>query len=354
MDIQRNKVGVILQTKKIKNKNGRTSRKKIKIPKFNYVDSKTKKIVKDKKILERIKSLHIPPAYTNVYIAKNLFKKVQAIGTDELGRKQYIYSKKHTQSQEKNKFKELVIFGNNYEKIKKEYNKILKSTIKNKNIETNKEGQVALVLYLIDVCNFRVGCDKYKKLYNSFGATTLNKTHIIKIKNMLQIKFIGKKGVVNKANISNKDVCGVISKLCSINNGDYLFQYKSEKGNIRITERDINIYLKKYSPKIKVKMFRTWNANMMLLDNILKYPMPEDVREATNNIKEIVEQAAEKMHHTKTVSKKSYMNNGIIDLYQNNLEQFKQFFKNLKKSYGGKVPRVENVLTKLLEYLNKK
>ena len=55
--------------------------------------------------------------------------------------------------------------------------------------------------------------------------------------------------------------------------------------------------------------------------------MPEDVTEATNNIKEIVEHAAEKMHHTKTVSKKSYMNNGIIDLYQNNLEQFKQFFK---------------------------
>ena len=354
MDIQRNKLGVISETKKVKNKNGKVSRKKIKIPKFNYTDTKTKKVVKDKKILERIKSLRIPPAYTNVSIAKSASKKVQAIGTDELGRKQYIYSKKHTQSQEKNKFKELVIFGNNYEKIKKDYDKVLKSTIKKKNIETNKEGQIALVLYLIDVCNFRVGCDKYKKLYNSFGATTLNKTHITKIKNMLQIEFIGKKGVINKANISNKGVCGVISKLCSVNRGDYLFQYKSDKGETRITERDINMYLKKYSPKIKVKMFRTWNANMMLLDSILKYPMPEDVTEATNNIKEIVEHAAGKMHHTKTVSKKSYMNNGIIDLYQNNLEKFKQFFKNLKKSYGGKVPKVEIVLTKLLEYLNKK
>ena len=43
----------------------------------------------------------------------------------------------------------------------------------------NKSSMISVILYLIDKCNFRVGCEKYKDLYNTYGVTTLfNDTNI--------------------------------------------------------------------------------------------------------------------------------------------------------------------------------
>ena len=61
---------------------------------FIYVD-KNKKPIKDKKQLERIKNLRIPPAWLQVIVNKNPDAFVQAIGKDEKDRAQYIYSSEH-------------------------------------------------------------------------------------------------------------------------------------------------------------------------------------------------------------------------------------------------------------------
>ena len=38
-------------------------------------------------------------------------------------------------------------------------------------------------------------------------------------------------------------------------------------------------------------MFRTWNANMILLTKILSYPFPKDSKESKQNLSEIIEKA---------------------------------------------------------------
>ena len=50
--------------------------------------------------------------------------------------------------------------------------------------------QIATILFIIDRCNFRVGCEKYKDLYNSYGVT-LNSDHLVL--NTIRIQFTGKK-----------------------------------------------------------------------------------------------------------------------------------------------------------------
>ena len=59
---------------------------------FKFVNKKTKKRV-NKRTLKRIKSLRIPPSYKKIKISNKANDKVQAIGQDEIGRKQYIYNK---------------------------------------------------------------------------------------------------------------------------------------------------------------------------------------------------------------------------------------------------------------------
>ena len=62
-------------------------------------------------------------------------------------------------------------------------------------------------------------------------------------------------------------------------------------------------------------MFRTWKANYILLKELLEYPLPENSNDSKQNLVEIIKSAATKMHHTKGVSIKSYMDNKIMDLY---------------------------------------
>src|SRR3954447_13845785 len=57
---------------------------------FTYID-KDGKAIKDEDVLKRIKSLAIPPAWTEVWISPNPRGHLQATGRDARGRKQYRY-----------------------------------------------------------------------------------------------------------------------------------------------------------------------------------------------------------------------------------------------------------------------
>lgn len=57
---------------------------------FRYEDSKGRRIT-DQDELERIESLRIPPAWTDVRISPRPGAKLQATGVDAAGRRQYLY-----------------------------------------------------------------------------------------------------------------------------------------------------------------------------------------------------------------------------------------------------------------------
>src|SRR3954465_7499759 len=60
---------------------------------FHYVD-KEGKAVRDKGVLERVRALVIPPAWTDVWICAAANGHIQATGRDARGRKQYRYHAK--------------------------------------------------------------------------------------------------------------------------------------------------------------------------------------------------------------------------------------------------------------------
>jgi len=91
--------------------------------KFIYV-SKSGDKIKDEKILNRIKKIGIPPAWTNVIIANKDKEEVQAMGEDNKGRTQYIYSKEWHNSQEKSKFIRLIYFSKTINYIRRNIKKV--------------------------------------------------------------------------------------------------------------------------------------------------------------------------------------------------------------------------------------
>lgn len=275
------------------------------------------KPVKDKKILEFISHLRIPPAYKDVKIFPNATKLV-ATGIDAAGRKQYIYSKKFIKKQEKMKHCNLIKFSKILPKIVKKMEKDIKKN------NMSKEFIIALVLKILMFCNFRIGNQKYRNLYKSYGISSIKTNHVKYVKNNYNISFIGKKGVLNACDINDVNIIKCIhlikqSHQRSKKNNGFFFQYAvSEQKYQPINANDINDYLKQFDKDITSKFFRTWKANILFLTalkDIINESNIETERSRKTIIKKAIEETAHQLHHTAAICKKSYLNHDILDMF---------------------------------------
>ncbi len=301
---------------------------------FQYYTKNNMKIT-NKKILDRIKKIYIAPAYTNVKIY--LDGDVLATGIDTAGRKQYIYSDKMKQLREKKKYKKMIKISSQIEKLKRRIN----SDLSEKTL--TKDKLIALVLKIMDLCNFRSGNKKYEKKYGSFGITTLHKKHVTFKNNTTEFEFIGKKGVNNHCILKDKNIQSIIKTVYNNSSKDnpYLFSVNNGSEKVHIDVIDVNKYLKEFG--VTTKDLRTWNANVIFLKNLknilenLNVNSINKYNKSTNKqkqklrkrvIKEAILRTATSLHHTPTICKSSYIYKKLIEKAETN----ETLFSNLKKN----------------------
>ena len=305
-----------------KNSYSRKSRKTRKTKKntqtFYYVDTKTGDILNNKKEVERINKLRIPPGYHDVVISKSEKSKIQAFGYDDKSRKQIIYSKNFRQKQQKKKHKHMITFGKVLPIIQKRINKHLKEKGR------SKEKLISVVLSLMQVCNFRIGNDSYLREYGTYGLTTLECRHIKINGNKVKFSFIGKKGVLNEDEIRFDKNSLLLKFLISIkddckNINDSIFLYQGDDGqDYKLRSNHVNDFLKEFGKNISSKNFRTWSANVCWIDILRELDCPTNITQAKKNIVESVKFVAEELHNTPSVAKKEYINNDVIQYYLDN------------------------------------
>ena len=280
-----------------------------------YVNARNE-ILRNRTTIEKIKSFKIPPAWTHVEINPNS-NKIVVTGYDIKGKKQYIYSNRHVENKSYEKFCELLNFGKNIPKIKRDIVKKLGTK------KLTKDKMIALIIKIILICNFRIGTETCKKNNNSYGISTLIKKQITFESNSTTIEFVGKKGVINKCKIRDGLVNSVIRTLYnSRKNNEEIFKISEKKS---VTFLDVNNFLKKYDPKITTKDFRTWAANTIFLNKILKEPISNKITNRKRFVRDIIKHVADKLHHTTAVCKKKYLLNTLVDLYIDKPEKFKRY-----------------------------
>ena len=318
---------------------------------YKYIDKKTKRRITNKSTLKRIREMRIPPGYSKVKISKKAKDKIQATGIDDAGRKQYIYSKKFVKEQQEIKFQDLIQFGKKIKRLRRD----IKYHISKGGDIYNREKIICMVIYLMDNCNFRIGTEEYKKLYNTYGATTINKNHIIFKEDEAEIRFVGKKSVENVSRIRNHDAILLLKELCKIHDGkEFLFYYKDEQENIhQVSSSQINNFLKKYHKNLIPKMFRTWNGNNVLLRYLISKEKPKDEKEIQRNLRDAIKKVAHELHNTVAVAKKSYLNSEIYTTYLLDNQKFFDFLERNKRDNGDN-KSTDRILTLfLVEYYRK-
>lgn len=277
---------------------------------FVYVDQYEKKIA-DKKIIARIQSLVIPPAWKEVWICPRANGHIQATGIDMHGRKQYLYHEKWNVLRKENKFSDLYIFGKKLHLLEK----CIKKDLRQKAL--SKQKVCALALAIMNRTYFRVGNPFYEKEYRSYGLTTLHNKHVKPLsRNRLFFKFTGKKGVIQQSYLSERSLVRILLKVKEIP-GQRLFQYYDEEGNIHHLESgDLNAYLKDcMKTDTSCKNFRTWYGCILTLQQLVSLPIPDKEAERKHQLLRAIDNVAKELGNTRAITKSHYIHPHILSDY---------------------------------------
>jgi DNA topoisomerase-1 len=293
-------------------------RKKVKDTFEYYYISTNKKV--NKNDIERIKKLRIPPAWENVWIAKDPKSKIQVIGIDVSGKKQYLYNQEHIKQAEEEKFLRLEKFAKSMPKLEQalEIHKKLPSY--------HIDKVIALMLELVKRLHIRVGKEQYAKQNKSYGISSLKKTHVKVNSDTVKFSFKAKSRQNVSYTIVDRTIKNHIIELLKLK-GEKLFQYVDpDNGKIKpIRDYDLNAYIQEFMGKFSVKDFRTYAANYHFIESLLnetKKHVPKDNKTIKKNIVNAIETTAFYLRHTKSISKKSYIMNFAVQTYIDDPEFF--------------------------------
>ncbi|MGQ7947433.1 DNA topoisomerase IB [Flavobacterium sp. WC2509] len=304
---------------------------------FIFIDQ-SKKVIRNKQILERIKKLAIPPAWESVWISPYENGHLQATGVDTKGRKQYRYHSQWNKIRNQSKFYKLRSFADALPVIRKQVDKDL-----NRN-GLPYEKVVALVIKLIELTNIRIGNEAYKKLYGSFGITTLQDKHVRFQNAKIYFNFIGKKGISHKISLESKKLANLVKK-CKDIPGQDLFQYYDDGSHHTIGSADINNYLKEISQEnFTAKDYRAWAGTVNALTAFQKLEPAENQTDCKHKIIEVLDEVASKLGNTRTVCKKYYVHPTVIASFEKGT-----IWKYKTNSNNSHLRPEENALTELLQ-----
>ncbi len=312
-----------------KNLGSKDKTKKTKI--FHLVNNK---IATDRELIKRLDAIYIPPAYTNVVVAKSANNKIQAIGTDTRGRRQYIYNPVFIKRRNDRKYDDILELAKKITSIEADNHAMLQSLGR----KPHKEWQlptdfIPVIVYMLRTYHFRIGNEKYVDENHTYGITTLRKEHIKwhpSIPNRFTIEFIGKKGILNSFTDENMLMAKLLSHLCDRSGGrneGYLFRYQNPTTQAAefITPEQVQAFFQdKYNAYITPKMFRTWYGNYHLLDALQNMYQRGELKhrlrpgEKNEVISKCSEHVSSKLNNTPTVSKQSYIDNKILELVMRN------------------------------------
>jgi DNA topoisomerase-1 len=290
-------------------------------------------VLKDKSIIQRIKSLGIPPAYNEVWICTDPNGHLQATGRDARGRKQYRYHPKWRSTRDENKYGRMVAFGHALPKIRKRITEDLKLS------GLKKEKVLATVVSLLEKTLIRVGNEEYAKTNNSYGLTTMRDKHVNIDGQTVTFEFKGKSGVKHAISLEDPRLAKIIEK-CQELPGYDLFQYIDEGGNKQsIGSSDVNAYLKEITgDDFTAKDFRTWYGTVLAAEALKEFEKFDNEAQAKKNITQAIENVSQKLGNTKAICRKCYVHPEILDSYMDGslVKQLQSelkgtFIKNLKE-----------------------
>ena len=270
------------------------------------------KVVRDPVQLQRIKSLAIPPAWTDVWICPLEDGHLQATGRDAKGRKQHRYHSRWREIRDATKYDRMLSFATALPRIREQVQRHL--TLPG----LPREKVLATVVRLLETTSIRVGNEEYERKNGSVGLATMKDRHVDVSGSKIRFQFRGKSGVEHAIDLQDKKIAKII-KRCQDLPGYELFQYIGDDDELHtIDSTDVNDYLKQIAgADFSTKDFRTWSGTVLAFYALGQFQCSGASKaQLKRNIVQAIDMVAKRLGNTKAVCRKCYIHPAIIAGYE--------------------------------------
>jgi DNA topoisomerase I len=276
---------------------------------FSYHDE-TGRPIRSDRMIERIRKLAIPPAWTDVWICPSPLGHVQATGRDAKGRKQYRYHERFRALRDGAKYHHILRFGRKLPELRR----TLARDLRRPGLEQSKV--LSAVIELMQRTCMRVGNDRYAELNGSYGLTTLRDRHAKIRGSEVEFHFKGKSGKLHHVRLDDARLARIVRR-CRDAPGQRLFQYADGDGKFHaVTSGDVNEYLRQVTGEpFSAKDFRTWSGTLLAVHALASCEPGSSLAATRRTIKHALEGVSAELGNTIAICRKSYVHPAVIDQY---------------------------------------
>jgi DNA topoisomerase-1 len=280
-----------------------------------YLDSEGQRIASGA-LVARCRELVIPPAWQDVWICPDEFGHIQAVGTDEAGRRQYLYHPVWRAEQDAAKHERVREIAERLPAARRSARRDLRRT------GMPRERALAVAFLLLDQGLFRIGSEAYTADNGSFGLATLLKEHVrITRAGVAVFDYVAKSGQHRHVEIDDPEVVeGVRVLRRRRGGGPELLAYREgspRRGPWRdLTSVDIGAYVKRrLGQDATAKDFRTWHGTVLAAVTLARHAGSESTAERDRSVREAVAEVAERLGNTPAVSRSAYIDPRVLEAY---------------------------------------
>jgi len=266
----------------------------------------------DDDVRERIAALVIPPAWTDVWICCDDNGHLQAVGTDDAGRQQYLYHPHWRVRRDVAKFERMLRFADALPAARR------RVAVHLRDGEPTRRRALAAAVRIMDTALVRIGGEQYARTSGSRGLATMPCSAVTVRPDAVRLVFRGKSGVEHDLLLEDAALVRALRPLAARCEGSArdrpLLAYRDGRTWRRISSADINDYVKQVvGEEFTAKDFRTWHATVVAAEELMAWERPSSGRQLSAATKAASQRAAELLGNTPAVARNGYIDPRLFE-----------------------------------------
>jgi DNA topoisomerase IB len=280
---------------------------------FSYLEEDGTAIA-DREVLERVRALAIPPAWSDVWICPHPRGHIQATGVDDAGRKQYRYHDAWRERQDQLKFDRMLRFARALPRLRE----ALDDDLGRRGLV--RERVLACAVRLLDLGLFRVGAERYAAENETYGLATLRRRHLRFESGEAVFDYRAKGGKRHVQAVADETVLPTLRALKRRPTDRHgLLAYRDGGRFVDVRSEQVNDYLRdRAGAEFTAKDFRTWNATVLAAVALARSDGNGSASRAARKrtVRAAVEEVAAFLDNTPAVCRSAYIDPRVIDRFE--------------------------------------
>lgn len=282
---------------------------------FVYLDQQGDQLTAEQS--DRCRLLVIPPAWEQVWICPVANGHIQAVGTDDAGRRQYLYHDYWRVKRDRSKHDRVLEVAARLPLARRRVARHLRLP------GMPYERALGTAFRLLDLGFFRIGGETYAESNQSYGLATIQKEHVSLEGRQVVFDYIAKSGKERYIALGDDLVRAAVGELLATDEaGPELLAYQSDDGGWHdVSSTDINTYIKHVvGGEVSAKDFRTWHGTVIAAVALAQaHELATTPSKRKRAVSAAMKQVSSYLGNTPTVARASYVDPRLVDLFQDGI-----------------------------------